>query len=106
MQTSFLCLPSLCLEMLRPLGASLWPALCMRVHGSSHLRAWAGQGGRGEQCPCHPCFCPGLFLGLFLGQPQESGSLGFRPKEVGGWEGGEASCWQAPLQTAVLCRCL
>lgn len=52
------------------------------------------------------CFCPGLFLGLCLGQPQESGSLGFCPREVGDWEGGGASCWQAPLWTAVLCRCL
>lgn len=52
------------------------------------------------------CFCPGFSQCLCLGQPWRSGSLGFSPSGVGGWEGGGAFCWQAPLQTAVLCRCL
>lgn len=52
------------------------------------------------------CFCPGLSQGLCLGQPWGSGSLGSSPREVGGWAGGGAFCWQAPVWTAVLCRCL
>lgn len=52
------------------------------------------------------CFCPGPSQGLCLGQPQGSMSLGFSLRAVGGWAGGGASYWQAPLRTAVLCRCL
>lgn len=86
-----------------PQGPTWAVCMCTRAHTFV-----LGQRSKAEVWDANATsrLCPGFSRRLCLGQPRGSGSLGFIPREVGGWAGGGAFCWQAPLRTAVPCRCL
>lgn len=71
-------------EVLSPLGGS--PRLCVRVHTSSHVWAWAEEGGRGVQCQCHLSFLSRLFSASLPRPATGKGVPGLQP-QGGGWLG-------------------